>query len=506
MRALPYIATVITASVVLGCDDRTDASPTTSPSPSAAAATSLTGDPAQARALGTGVQLKPIISVGDPIPGLENRQNRYERVWAPIPDGLGAYEQGGNLVVFANHEITSTGVDGHFPYARVSRLVLDEQTLEVKSGDYEITGRPMGSQGLLFQRLCSATLVGGVEGFQDRWFFTGEETTSGGAEGIQLAVRDDGHVQRLPWLGRFNHENYISVPGFHHKTVMIGTDDTSPEDLGAPLASELYMYVADNPGGVLWGHGTLYVFKSSQARNVGDLKVGASITGRFVPLPDATNLSAAALQEKVDQREPFKFVRLEDIDYDRRGTVGQGPHSDDPLVYFVDTGNADGLCGSAPCDLNGSIYGLRLNADDPTTGARLTLLARSQGAEHGFASPDNISVSRHSLMVQEDPAYAGFNRQERIWNFPLTANGGLGSPTAVVELRTRQLTGATCSEPAGTCWESSGIIDVSRYLGDGSWLFDVQAHTLPFTFKDGNQTIQVSKEGGQLLYLHVNGS
>jgi len=506
MRALPYLATAMTASVLLGCDDRTDAAPATMPSPVAATTASLTTDPPQARALGSNVQVKPIISVGDPIPGSENSQNREERVWAPTPDGLGAYEQNGDLVVFANHEITSGGVDGQFSYARVSRLVLDEQSLEVKSGSYPINGRPKGNLGLLFQRLCSATLVGPDQGFEDHWFFTGEETFSGGAEGIQLAVRDDGHVQRLPWLGRFNHENYISVPGFNHKTVMLGTDDTSPADLGAPLASELYMYVADNPGGVLWGHGTLYVFKSAQAAKSGELAVGQSIRGRFVALPDASNLNAAELQEKVDQRGAFKFVRLEDIEYDRRGAVGQGPHRNDPLVYFVDTGNADGLCGSDPCDLNGSIYGLRLDADDPTTGATLTLLARSRGADHGWASPDNIAVSQHSLMVQEDPAYAGFNRQERIWNFPLTADGRLGSPRAVVELRTKQLTGTVCSEPAGTCWESSGIIDVSRYLGPGSWLFDVQAHTLPFTYKDNDRTVQVSKEGGQLLYLHVEGS
>jgi hypothetical protein len=41
-------------------------------------------------------------------------------------------------------------------------------------------------------------------------------------------------------------------------------------------------------------------------------------------------------------------------------------------------------------------------------------------------------------------------------------------------------------------WESSGILDVSRYFGDGSWLVDVQAHTID--------------EGGQLLLLRIPGS
>lgn len=41
-------------------------------------------------------------------------------------------------------------------------------------------------------------------------------------------------------------------------------------------------------------------------------------------------------------------------------------------------------------------------------------------------------------------------------------------------------------------WESSGILDVSKYFGEGSWLVNVQAHTL--------------KEGGQLLLMKIPGS
>jgi hypothetical protein len=73
----------------------------------------------------------------------------------------------------------------------------------------------------------------------------------------------------------------------------------------------------------------------------------------------------------------------------------------------------------------------------------------------------------------------------------------------VVELETQKFTGATCSDAAGTCWESSGIIDASQWLGEGTWLFDIQAHTLPFTYQDGPNKVSISKEGGQLLYLKV---
>jgi hypothetical protein len=504
MRVLPYFAAAVTFTMMLGCDDHTDASPSTMPVADNVAGDQLTTQPAQARPLIADAKLTPILTVGDPLPGQEDNPDPEQRVWAPIPDGLGAFQENSDLVLFANHEITSSGVDGKFPYARVSRLVLDPKTLKVKSGSYPLTGKPAG---LLFQRLCSASFFGPDEGFADGWFFTGEESVTGGAEGIQLAVRRDGsHTRRLPWLGRFAHENYISIPGIHGKVVLLGTDDSSPASLGGPGQSELYMYVAPKASDVLFGHGKLYVFESSEKAQSGELKVGQPIHGRFEEITHAEDLSPTDLQAKVDRHGAFKFVRLEDIDYDRRPSVGTGNRSGDPLVYFVDTGNLNAQCGGTTCDLFGSIYSLRLDPDDPTRNARLELLARSEGAETGWASPDNIAVSQRSLMVQEDPAYAGFNRPERIWNFRLRANGGLDAPKAVVELETQKFTGNVCSEPAGTCWESSGIIDASRWLGDGAWLFDVQAHTLPFSYKDKQATVNLTREGGQLLYLRLRGS
>jgi hypothetical protein len=205
----------------------------------------------------------------------------------------------------------------------------------------------------------------------------------------------------------------------------------------------------------------------------------------------------------VDGLGAFKFVRLEDIDYARHG----GTQGRTPTLYFVDTGNNNARCGADPCDLFGSIYRMDLDPADPTQNARLELLARSRGVAAGdWASPDNIAASGQSLMVQEDPAYSDFNRPERIWNFKFREDGSLGTPQAVVELETQKFTGNLCSDAAGTCWESSGIIDASEWLGDGAWLFDVQAHTLPFSYKDGESTVNISKEGGQLLYFRLPGS
>ena len=41
-------------------------------------------------------------------------------------------------------------------------------------------------------------------------------------------------------------------------------------------------------------------------------------------------------------------------------------------------------------------------------------------------------------------------------------------------------------------WESSGIIDASKYFGDGKWILDVQAHS--------------TNEGGQVLFMNIPNS
>ena len=55
-------------------------------------------------------------------------------------------------------------------------------------------------------------------------------------------------------------------------------------------------------------------------------------------------------------------------------------------------------------------------------------------------------------------------------------------------------------------WESSGIVDVSRIFGPGSFLIDVQAHGWDMDAGTGNDAPAVPKrERGQLLLLKVRG-
>jgi hypothetical protein len=435
-------------------------------------AAARTAQPAQATLMpGVRGEIQPLLTVGDTLPN--------GSVWAPIPDGLGGYLSGNDLILYSNHELSNSGVKDvngvtQFAYSRVSRLVLDRKTLAVKDASYVVNGSEQ------YLRLCSATWVGAKEGFPSGYFFTGEESLGGVHDGVQLAVGTDGTVHELPWIGRFSHENLTAVP-YRKKVVVFGTDDTSG-------ASELYMYVGNSEADVINGTGKLYVFKGRSVTRSGDLKTGEGITGDWVEVPNSASLSSAALQSTVNSLGAFAFIRLEDSDYDHRPGAK-------PALYFVDTG-APVLCNGTPCDAFGSIYRLDINTVDPAGPARLVLLARSQGAQSGWSSPDNIAVGPRSLMLQEDPANSTFagQRAPQVWQFGLTARGiTSGRPVA-------ELTNPTCDDVAGTCWESTGIIDASAWLGQGAWLFNVQAHTLP------SAGANLPKESGQLLSLRIRGS
>ena len=112
-------------------------------------------------------------------------------------------------------------------------------------------------------------------------------------------------------------------------------------------------------------------------------------------------------------------------------------------------------------------------------------------------NPDNLDVGTTSLMVQEDASNA------KIWQYTLDTGawrivGGVTHPTA----------------PAAG--ESSGIIDMSQWIGAGWWALDVQSHVNlpgtqgPFTYTvpiSGAQiTYNTRREDGQLLLMYVPGS
>jgi hypothetical protein len=396
---------------------------------------------------------------------------------AGTPDGLGAYQNDEGVVVFMNHE-WRTEDNEHISDARVSRLVLDPNSAGVTAGSYPIDG----SEG--YWSFCSAFLAGPEVGFDQPVFLTGEESTGGAHGGISLAVDGaTGDVTELPWLGHIHHENEVVVPGFTGKTVVVTTDDNAD-------GSELYLYVADSPADVLAGNGQLYVFKADNGANTADVAKGTDLTGSFVPIDESDNADAETLQSAVDDVGAFKFVRLEDVTYDRTTTT---------TIYFSDTGdNADPNLATptgAPLTANGRIYQMQLDPSDPTRVTSLSVLLDGDDGDD-IRNPDNIDANATTLVIQEDlndyNQTANSDATGRILAYDFAA--GTLTPIAQIDQSDDPNLLVDPGDEAGS-WESSGIIDVSSIFGPGAWLVDVQAHTLDVPQFGGVD------EGGQLLLI-----
>jgi hypothetical protein len=169
---------------------------------------------------------------------------------------------------------------------------------------------------------------------------------------------------------------------------------------------------------------------------------------------------------------------------------------------FVTTG------GAAGANELGRLYSLRLHPGNPTQGGTLTVVynADSVIAAGGdiALSPDNVDISGDYLMINEDgtaetrPVMAAKGRDGSIWRFDIDRNGvDASSALRVAELDPPGRDGV----PVGPgIWETSGIIDAAGLFGEGSWLFDVQAHAptaapAPNTVEDGQLLLMTRSDG-----------
>jgi hypothetical protein len=140
--------------------------------------------------------------------------------------------------------------------------------------------------------------------------------------------------------------------------------------------------------------------------------------------------------------------------------------------------------------------------------------------------PDNLESTPSSLLIQEDP---GSGQQfpfgstdprattARIWKYDLAT----GTMTVVASVDQSADEGPTDVDgpPAVVqkgnlgSWESSGIVDASSVFGPGTFLVNVQAHTLwvekapgEDNFAPAGPDFTFKREGGQLLLLTVPGT
>ncbi len=416
------------------------------------------------------LEITPILTTGEVVQG-----TGYQM--AGVPSGLGAYQDDDDAVVLMSHALSAE--DGkHISDARVSRLVLDEDTAAVQSGSYPVNG----SEG--YRSLTSAFLAGPEVDVDDPLFLTGEGTTEGEHGGIVLGVDAElGDVTELPWLGRFPHGNAVVLPGFEDQTVILLTDADR-------LGSEAYLYVADNPQDVLTGKGQLYVFVAGDAQDTADIALGDEFGGRFKPIEETDTEDADALQTATEHAGGFRFVHLGDATADR---------SDPTTIYLADTGddadpNID-ITSGRPLSSNGRLYRMTLDPTDPTRVTSFQVLLDGDAGDD-LRNPNSIDADASTIMIQED--LKGDSRAEdsedtaRILAYDI-ATGDV-TPIARVDQSAGPDRLVDEGEEAGA-WASSGIIDVSDLFGPDTWLVTVQAHTLKVPQFDGVD------EGGQLLLL-----
>jgi MYXO-CTERM domain-containing protein len=417
-----------------------------------------------------------------------------------IPDGLGAFSNGdGTFTLMMNHELGATsgiarahGQTGAF----VSRWNISTN-LTVNSGRdhntssadaYEYTGAGTWSNApsvaQRWGRFCSADLAAPSAyynaatglGTQSRIFMNGEEI---GAEGRAYAHIISGSATnqtwQLPSLGKFSWENSVANPFSQNKTVVMGTDDSTP--------GQVYMYIGQKQAtgndiekaGLT--NGSLYGVRVAGAATE---PRATGVSGRFDLFShgSVSERTGASLQTESVANGVTEFLRPEDGAWDTRA----GKEND---FYFVTTDryNQPGQQGRS------RLYRMRFDdITNPTAGGEITPLFST---EQGPQMMDNICIdSQGRILIQED---IGNNAAlGKIWLFDTNTNG-------LIQIAVHDSARFISGNPGFLTQdeESSGIIDAKDILGDGWFLLDVQAH-----YGISGELV----EGGQLLALYVDPS
>jgi len=523
-----------------------------------------------------------------------------------IPDGIAIRARGqGRLDVYVNHETSTVPFPFNAPFggtppteanqndfdnSQVSHLILNQHSAGVLSAKYAI------GSGANLQRFCSSYMGTEAEGFDRPIYFANEEAQdwvfrngtafpgpglvpagTAGAEQTGVTVAFDaqtGKSKTIYGMGRFNHENTVSVP-LDEDLFVLSTDDTffttqltSPYK---PAWSQLYTYIAPDREALWNDEGDLWAFVSDTPGydDYFDFAPGATTTidGHFIKVPKsiATGKNPATGADWLstdftspDMLEPppvagappngpqwvldqwgnnenngtgedvFRFVRLEDLAYDKRPGMSN-------VVYIADTGRATAGASQAGRSTNGRIWKLVLDPSDPTDNAKLSILV--EGDDNPVAStnaalafneihqPDNMDTTANgSLLVTEDPSSANqyaFPRDAnetpaRVWRIDLTAANPDASKVTAAEAD-QSLDEApgydvdAASRANMGNWEASGIIDVSSVFGEGAFLVTIQAHSLWIEKADGPDQLTPAgkdytfkREGGQLALIFLD--
>lgn len=433
---------------------------------------------------------------------------------AGIPDGLGIYRDADDIAnntfsVVQNHELGATagavrahGSTGAF----VSQWKVRRNDFGVVGGRDLIQGVNTfnnatnsfvaGTQQL--GRFCSGDLAaqsaykwmdpstGTVYGTDHRMFLGGEEI---GAEGRAFASIIDGPEARqtfqLPDLARFSWENAVSNPLSQRKTIVAGTDDSTP--------GQVYFYVGDKQAtgntieraGLM--NGKTYGMRVPGIAFEGAAPINSSFT--MVDKSATQRGTGAAFQQSSRDLGVTEFARPEDSAWN--------PSNPNQLIWVNTGGTVNGV--SVPTRIYSATFS---DISNPETGGMITMLGQGNdfstfgGGVTSYTpgtttanSFDNIAMSRfNQVLIQED---VGNNaRLGRLWLYDLAQDSmleiGISDASRFVAGGSQYL--GTQDE------ETSGIVDAWDTIGPGWWLLNMQAH-----YGISGELV----EGGQLMAVYI---
>lgn len=412
-----------------------------------------------------GTTVTPILTSGEVIGG---RLGGFQ--FSGVPDGIGTHISAGNrLEVYVNHETAYEWGDASD--SRVSHVTLNPN-MRVVAADYLVDG----TEG--YQYFCSSTLdyVRGTP-----WYFTGEEWIGAPKGGISIAVNTvTGRIVETPHFGFLNHENVVPIKGLDRSMVYLAEDSFR-------LESQAYAYYSDSLAKAIRGTGNFTVWVPNDQGDgnpsADDIAVGDTLDGRFVSIPHASRYSGRELNEVAEGLGSFNFIRIEDAAHDP-GNPG--------VIYLSDTG------ANRAESKNGRLYTLTADPANPRNATLEVVLDGDAGDD--LVNPDNLGINETTLVIQEDRNNTS-SGYARVHTYDL----GTGALTAVARLDPSQHAIDVGGGPG--VWESSGVVDVSDFYGDGYWLLDVQAHKAYVPQQGPDLEINSGRgQRGQLLLVHIAGT
>jgi Ca2+-binding RTX toxin-like protein len=296
----------------------------------------------------------------------------------------------------------------------------------------------------------------------------------------------------LPHHGLFPWENNLVNPLSQRKTIVMGTDDTSP-------AGQVYVWVGDkqSSGNVVERAG---LTRQSTNDNLFVIKVaglipditGATNEDRATPLSgtftlenegDVSGLTAAGLESLSDSKGGTQFLRPEDGAWDPS-------HPSD--FYFVTTDRYDQVKDGVGATVGRSrLYRLRFtDISNPAAGGTIEAVLDGTEAQNML---DNMTIDKEGrILIQEDVGNQAHNG--KVWMYDIATDTltqvAKHNPALFGDI------GAPATSPYNQDEESSGIISIENIMGEGYYLADVQAHYNP-----GDTELV---EGGQLIVINID--